>query len=120
MLRLDKDHIFKNEFARAGFRKYIKHDGSSADETSISELIRFDAVMTNAIDLAEFVISSDFTSNSANVEAASQRIDVLLSRTIKGGAEPQDSIRNLKLMLPIGASTILTFSFKRFSECCVG
>lgn len=104
--------LFENEATRAAFKTFIKHGGSSTDETSISALLRFDAVMTNSIEsLAEFFTSPETGTKNAAQEGDIRGSDVLLSRTNKVGAVPQESPRKLKLMLPIAASNPLTFCF---------
>lgn len=60
MPNFKRDHLFRNMVVWAAFRNFINYDDSPTDETSISALIRFDAVSTNTIDsLAEFVKSSE-------------------------------------------------------------
>lgn len=75
--------------------------------------------MKNAIDsLAEFFTSSKIAKKNGSQEADIQSSDVFLSRTNKSRAVPQERLQKLRLTIPIAASNLLTFSFKRFCERC--
>lgn len=79
MPHLKRNHLFENEVSRATFKTFIKYGGFSTSETNISALIRFDAVMANAIDsLAEFVTSSETANKNGSQEADIQSSDELL------------------------------------------
>lgn len=75
--------------------------------------------MTNAIDSLTKLVSSSETPNKNAVQKADmQSSDVLLRRTSKGGATPQERLQNLKLMLSFPSSNFLSFCFRRSREGC--
>lgn len=114
---LISDHIFENVVAGAAFRKLIKKGGVSTGERSISVLTRLDAVMTIAVDSPAVGVTSSKTGNkNAAQEEDVQMSDLLLSRTNKRRAVPQESLRKLKLMLLMAASNLFSFCSKRYLE----
>lgn len=112
-----KTTFFENKVFRAAFRKFINYGGRPTVQVCISTLLQLDAVMKNPIDcLAEFVTSSKKANKNAAQRADLQSSDVLLSRTSRDWAVPQEIVRKLKLMLPIAHPNLLTFCSRGFRE----
>lgn len=115
------DELFRNDVARRAFQKFLKYGGTSSSETSISSLIRFDAIMTDAIDSLANNIDAMQTIQVCHTGTDTVPPDVVINRpTIpsRGGTVPQESLRKLKLLLPLAARNLLCFCYKIFRKRC--
>lgn len=99
------DTLFRNEQARRAFRKYRKFPVEPGDDTSILHLVRFDAILTSAVDgiVAELkTIENRQQQQTEDIESSSRK---RLGQ--KGGTIPQDSAERLRLLLPVAAGNLL-------------
>lgn len=101
------DKFFNNESAQKAFFKFIKYNGSTADETSISLLIRFDAITSSPGKF--FSATFGLTINEENVTDklctlnVSQNDDVK-SQTANGGTVFMESASRVKVLLLVAVT----------------
>lgn len=108
------DHLFKNQENRRAFRTFLKCGSSSSVKTSLSFLIRSDAVMTAAIDsLADFIYVIKTSANNSSWRTCLLAGDDRLVERNKGVTMSQER-KGMKEMIPVAASNILNSFNGRF------
>lgn len=115
------DRLFKNEIAKNAFKKFVRFGCAPSAEISISALIRFDAIITDAVDalMKSANVSEDVAETNEfdmiPLQTGIQRGRSLLNR---GGTVPQESLKRLKVMLPIAAANLLSECFEIMQQYC--
>lgn len=107
----DNDQLFRSVEARKACQKYRKLAVSKNDEAGLCSLCRFDAVITQAVDIfarctighAEAPVATIPIGSEANGKAGVKKCS--RDRTI-----PQDSAQDLKQLPPISATNLM--------QCC--
>lgn len=115
------DRLFKNEIDKNAFKKFVKFGCVPSAEISISALTRFDTIITDAVDA--LMQSADVggevvETNEPNEIHLPAGIQGYQKRINRGGTAPQESLKRLKVMLPIAAANLMSECFEIIQQHC--
>lgn len=106
-----KDHFFKKEAARRAFKTFLKHGNSTSAETTLSTLIRFDAIITDKGDSLSICLQNTRSTDGSLWQCENFHAEVgeiFKIKSNKLGAILKDSLSRSKQLLPAAAFNLLT------------